>query len=108
MQPLLKIITQTTLLVALVIVLVGGVCIIPPKLSQWRRLEAQRNELLGIVNYKNSEIKILKEKQQRFKTDPEFVELIARQNKRVFAGEYVFVRENESATWKRSTAPAER
>jgi cell division protein FtsB len=88
---LLTIITRTTVITALVLVLASGLFIITPKVAQMRRLEGQRSELLRKIDHKNSEIKLLKEKQQRFKTDPEFVEHIARQNKRVRPGELVFV-----------------
>ncbi len=88
---LLTIITRTTLLVAFVLVVTAGLVTIPPKMTQMRGMERQRNELLRRIDHKNNEIKVLKEKQQRFKADPEFVEHIARQNKRVRAGELVFV-----------------
>jgi len=92
---LLKIITQTTLLIALVIVVAGGLFILPPKVAQLRRLEAQRNELMRKIEHKSREIEILKIKQQRFSSDPEFVEYIARQNKRVRPNELVFVFDSE-------------
>jgi cell division protein FtsB len=88
---LLKIITQTTLLIALVIVVAGGLFILPPKVSQLHRLELQRNELMRKIEHKSREIEILKNKQQRFSSDPAFVEHIARQNKRVRPNELVFV-----------------
>ena len=96
MNVLLKIITQTTLLIALVIVLAGGLFILPPKISQLRRLELQRNELMRKIEHKNHEIETLKTKQQRFSSDPEFVEHIARQNKRVRPNELVFVFDQDS------------
>jgi cell division protein FtsB len=76
---------------ALACVAVASLVILPPKFAQMRRLENQRTELLRKIDHKNSEIKLLKDKQQRFKADPEFVEHIARQNKRVRPGELVFV-----------------
>ena len=79
------------MITALACVVAAALIILPPKVSQLRRLETQRNELLRKIDHKNSEIKLLKEKQQRFKADPEFVEFIARQNKRVRPGELVFV-----------------
>jgi len=94
---LLKIITQTTLVTAFLCVIVAGLVIIPPKLAQLRRLEQQRNEMLRRIDHKNSEIKVLKDKQQRFKAEPEFVEHIARENKRVRPGELVFVFDAEDA-----------
>ena len=95
MNVLLTIITKTTLVVAFVLVVTAGVVMITPKFSQMRGLERERNELLRRIDHKNYEIKVLKDKQQRFKTEPEFVEHIARQNKRVRPGELVFVFESE-------------
>jgi cell division protein FtsB len=42
---------------------------------------------------KQQEIADLKRRQQRFREDPEFVERIARQNRRVRPGEIIFVGE---------------
>ncbi len=97
MNLLLKIITRTTLITALACIIVAALMMIPPKLTQYRRLEQQRNEMLRRIEHKKVEIKTLKEKQQRFKTEPEFVEAIARQNRRVRPGELVFVFEKEEA-----------
>lgn len=66
---------------------------LPPKLQDMRSLEAQRNEIKRKIDYKEKEIETLKLRQQRFSTDPEFVELIARQNKRIRANELIFVTE---------------
>ena len=56
-----------------------------------QNLEMQRNEMKRKIAYKEKEIETLKLRQQRFSTDPEFVELIARQNKRIRANELIFV-----------------
>jgi hypothetical protein len=56
-----------------------------------QNLEMQRNEMKRKIAYKEKEIENLKLRQQRFSTDPEFVELIARQNKRIRANELIFV-----------------
>ena len=93
---LLTIITRTTLLVAFIMVMIAGVVTITPKYSQWRGLERQRQEMLRRIDYKQNEIKVLKEKQQRFKADPEFVEFVARQNRRARPGELVFVFESDT------------
>jgi len=92
----LKIITQTTLLIAFAIVVAGGVFILPPKVAQMARLERQRNELLRKIEHKTREIEGLKNKQQRFSSDPEFVEYVARQNRRVRPNELVFVFDAET------------
>lgn len=91
MNLILKIITQTTLITALGCVIAGGLFIIPPKVAQMHRLELQRNELLRKIEHKNREIEVLKNKQRRFASDPEFVEYVARQNKRVRPNELVFI-----------------
>ena len=79
----------------IVVMAAAGLFIVPPKIAQMQRLEHQRDELIRKIDHKHSEIKLLKEKQQRFKADPEFVEFIARQNKRVRPGELVFVFDSE-------------
>jgi hypothetical protein len=69
----------------------GGLFILPPKIQNMQNLEMQRNEMKRKIAYKEKEIENLKLRQQRFSTDPEFVELIARQNKRIRANELIFV-----------------
>ncbi len=96
MNAFLKIITQTTLLIALVIVVAGGLFILPPKIAQMSRLEKQRSELMRKIEHKSHEIETLKNKQQRFSCDPEFVEFIARQNKRARPNELVFIFDSEA------------
>ena len=54
-------------------------------------MEQQRNELMRKIEHKTREIEALKTKQHRFASDPEFVEYVARQNKRVRPNELVFV-----------------
>ena len=91
MNLFLKIITQTTLITALVCVVIAGLFIVPPKISQMHRMEQQRNELMRKIEHKTHEIEALKTRQHRFASDPEFVEYVARQNKRVKPNELVFV-----------------
>ncbi len=93
MEALFKIITKTAIVAAFGIVVAGGLFILPPKIQDMRSLEAQRNEIKRKIDYKEKEIETLKLRQQRFSTDPEFVELIARQNKRIRANELIFVTE---------------
>jgi Tfp pilus assembly protein PilO len=92
-EALFKIITKTAIVAAFAIVVAGGLFILPPKIQDMRSLEAQRNEIKRKIDYKEKEIETLKLRQQRFSTDPEFVELIARQNKRIRANELIFVTE---------------
>lgn len=93
MEALVKIITRIALFAAFAIVLAGGLFILPPKIQNMKSLEAQRNEIKRKIAYKEKEIETLKLRQQRFSADPEFVELIARQNKRIRANELIFVTE---------------
>jgi hypothetical protein len=92
-EALVKIITRAALFSAFAIVIVGGLFILPPKIQTMKSLEAQRNEIKRKIAYKEKEIETFKLRQQRFSTDPEFVELIARQNKRIRANELIFVTE---------------
>lgn len=48
-----------------------------------RQIEAKKREIAKLIEYR-----------QRFKTDADFVEAIARQKRRVYPGELVFVFEN--------------
>ena len=65
-----------------------------PKYRQAAGLEQAKAELDRRINLKNEEIAAVREKQNRFRTDREFVEGLARENRRVFPGELVFVFEN--------------
>ena len=57
-----------------------------------RRALIERDaELVTRLERKRAEIVALQESQRRFRSDPEFVEAIARQNHRVFPGELVFI-----------------
>jgi hypothetical protein len=91
----LTFITRTTLVVALLFVIIAGGVMIVPKFTEKSRLERKRNELLRQIDYKNHEIKVLKDKQQRVKTDPEFVERLLHSHKLAWPGELVFVFEPE-------------
>lgn len=93
MEALVKIITKTALLAAFAIVIAGGIFIFPPKFQSMKHLEQERNEIKRKIVYKEKEIEMLKLRQQRFSTDSEFVELIARQNKRIRPNEIIFVTE---------------
>lgn len=77
--------------IVLVGVIVVGACFLWPNFQRERSLRAQEAELDRRLAAKRAEIQKLSENQRRFKTDRDFVELIARQNRRVFPGELVFV-----------------
>lgn len=77
------------------VVLAGGVASAWPTHVRSRSLAIRDAQLAAEIEEKKREIARLKEYQQRFKTDSEFVESIARQNRRVFPGELVFIFEGE-------------
>ena len=70
-------------------IVVGGLILVFPSYSRGREL--RRQELRAQIAEKKREIAQLAENQRRFKVDPDFVESIARQNRRVFPGELVFI-----------------
>ena len=71
-----------------------GLMITLPKYRQAAGLEREKAELDRRIELKNQEIAAVREKQNRFRTDREFVEGLARENRRVFPGELVFVFDN--------------
>lgn len=75
-------------------IVVTGLMITLPKYQQAKDLEQKKAELQRRIDFKNEEIASTREKQNRFRTDREFVEGLARENRRVFPGELVFVFDN--------------
>jgi cell division protein FtsL len=62
-----------------------------PKYNQRRQLALQRDALRRSIEAKQNDLREAKRKQQRYRTDPAFVEHVARQNLRVRPGEVVFI-----------------
>jgi len=62
-----------------------------PRYCHAAGLMEEKARILHRIEEKRREISEIKTKQQRFNTDREFVEKLARQNRRVFPGELVFV-----------------
>ena len=65
-----------------------------PKYHQALGLEKERARILQLIEDKKVEIASIRERQRRFNTDREFVEMLARQNRRVYPDEIVFVFED--------------
>jgi cell division protein FtsB len=80
---------------ALVMIIGGGLVMVYPTYRRGQSLKAQNAELQAKIDAKKREIATLEENQRRFREDADFVESIARQNRRVFPGELVFVFEEE-------------
>lgn len=78
-------------IVILVVIVFGGMILAYPAWRQGRDLKRRDAELAARIDQKKAEIVQLMECQRRFRTDPGFVEAIARRNRRVFPGEYVFI-----------------
>ena len=79
----------------LVLIIGGGLFMAYPSFRRGQALKRQELELQERIEAKKQEIAALIENQQRFKTDADFVETIARQNRRVFPGELVFIFEDD-------------
>lgn len=63
--------------------------------SRRSSLLRQEAELVEKIEAKKQDIAKIVDCQRRFKSDSDFVERIARQNRRVFPGELVFIFENK-------------
>ena len=87
-------ICQLLFIIAFAIVIVGGVMLSYPKYRQAQGLCRERDQILRRIEEKHREIAMLRDRQRRFTTDREFVETLARENRRVFPNEIVFVFEN--------------
>ena len=74
----------------LVLVVIGGLVMIYPNYRRSESLKRQNAELQETIDRKKREIALLAENQLRFQKDADFVEMIARQNRRVLPGELVF------------------
>ena len=82
---------QYLTIAVVVLIVIGGMALVYPTYLRCQELERRENELSGIIEKKKAEIARLRDYQRRFREDPDFVEKIARQNRRVFPGEYVFI-----------------
>lgn len=104
MSTLVDKITRIVFAGILVGILVTGFLVTWPKFMRARDLERERALVLGRIEEKQHEIAQLKEYQRRFRDDPDFIEAIARQNRRVFPGELVFIFEDDGSAATAATA----
>ena len=75
----------------LLLIVVGGLAMMYPNYRRSESLKRQNAQLQARIDAKKREIAELLDYQRRFRTDADFVEAIARQNRRVFPGELVFI-----------------
>jgi len=91
LKTFLSIMSQVTVAVIILLSVGVGYFVFLPKYTQWHALEKRRDVLSREIALKEAEIRSLKSRQQRFKTDPDFVEVVARQSKRIRPNEILFV-----------------
>ena len=89
-----KVVSVLTWALVLAIIVVGAVSLYP-KWVRCQSLKRENAELQASIDRKKAEIAKLRDNQVRFRTEPDFVEAIARQKHRVFPGEYVFILEKK-------------
>ena len=89
-EKFMRVVTAAILLV----IVIGGLAVAYPTYRRGQSLRRQEVELKELIELKKREIAKLEENQRRFRSDPDFVEAIARQNRRVFPGELVFIFED--------------
>lgn len=77
--------------VVLAVLTIAALVTLPSKWRQKCGMERQRDEQRIKISELKRQIAQYKEKQHRFKTDPAFVEHVARETRRVQPGELVFV-----------------
>ena len=78
-------------LVAVISIVAAGVVVAWPVYKNGEKLKRKNAELAGRIEEKKREIADLRENMRRYKTDSAFVERLARQERRVYPGELVFV-----------------
>ena len=91
MDKLLDKLFQLIFVVAFISIVVTGVKLSAPKYRSAQGLRAELARIERQIAEKQAEIAAIREKQRRFNTDREFVEALARQNRRVYPGELVFI-----------------
>lgn len=79
----------------LMLIIIGGLVMMYPDYRRAESLKRQNAELKETIERKKREVATLIENQRRFRVDADFVEMIARQNRRVFPGELVFTFDKE-------------
>jgi len=74
----------------LIIFIIGAICLFVPKYREYSNLQKERDEKVQQNGEKSEAIKDLKEKQERFTTEPAFVERTARKSGMVTKDEIVY------------------
>ena len=72
------------------LLIIGGVCMFIPKLQEYRRYQSTAAKLAEDTRQEEEIIKHLKMQQERFRTDPRFVEFVAHEMGMVKSNETIF------------------
>ena len=86
-----KTVVNIVYVVVLAIIIVAGTAMLVPRYRNYRFLSRQRAELEMSNLEQQRKLEETQRMQTRFREDPEFVERIARQNRRVRPGEVAFI-----------------
>jgi len=89
-----KFLNGVTVVLLLAIVACGLVMIYPTYKDE-QNLKLRNAELQAKIDAKSRQIARLVEYQRRFRDDADFIEMIARRNRRVYPGELVFIFEDD-------------
>ncbi len=73
------------------IIVIAGVAMVQPRFRNYRMLANRRAALESENLAMQQQLAALERQQARFRDDPEFVEHVARQNRRARPGEIVFI-----------------
>ncbi len=76
---------------AMIAVVVGGIYMLVPRYRNYRKLQERRAQLEHDNMAMQQEVAKMRRMRTRFAEDPEFVERIARGNRRIRPGEVVFI-----------------
>ena len=86
-----KTVYNTVFILVVILIFVAGFAVLAPRIHNCRLLGMRRAELERDNFARQQELAGLLRNQSRFRDDPEFVEHIARQNRRARPGEIVFI-----------------
>lgn len=92
----IRILCKFAVMAALVMAVVGIGLLFWPKYRKIESLSQRRTQLQSAMALHQATLHDIKRRQERFATDPEFVERVARQNRRARPGELVFVTEPDT------------
>lgn len=92
-----KAIYRVSWIILAALILAGVVCIFGPKFSSLRKMQKDKNELKKENQRLETEITMLRTKQERFTSEPDFVERTAKEMGMIRTNEIVFKFEDSEA-----------